>query len=159
MFSTAARFPHQVQHRDGRVGPVKDPKEIAELRNLLENHRHYTVPPLPDHVLHEFHHILPRFVRVMPLDYKRVLEEEAAKAAAEKKRSSHVDLLGTLSRHGSQVEISVQEDNPKDNAADNVREIPAAKPAEPNVVDVEDSMVDDETAKARLNKLDKTRAS
>ncbi len=93
----------------------------------------------------------------MPEDYKRVLEEEAAKAAADKKRSSHVDLLGTLSRHGSQVEILAQEDNPKDNAADHVREIPAAKPVEPSVVDVEDSMVDDETAKARLNKLDKTR--
>ncbi len=93
------------------LGPVKDPKEIAELRNLLENHRHYTGSTVADHVLHDFHHILPRFVRVMPLDYKRVLEEEAAKAAADKKRSSHVDLLGTLSRHGSQVEISVSEDN------------------------------------------------
>ncbi|SPC62670.1 probable glutamate synthase (NADPH) [Ustilago sp. UG-2017b] len=139
------------------LGPVKDPQEIAELRNLIENHRHYTGSTVADHVLHDFHHLLPRFVRVMPFDYKRVLEEEAAKAAVEKKRSSHVDLLGTLSRHGSQVDVSVAEDNPKDNTADRVREVPAAKPAEPAVVDVEDSMVDDETAKARLNKLDKTR--
>lgn len=143
------------------LGPVKDPHEIAELRNLIENHRHYTGSTVADHVIHEFHHLLPRFVRVMPLDYKRVLEEEAAKAAAEKKRSSHVDLLGTLSRHNSQVDVSVVEDKPKDNLADNVREVPPAKPAsahaEPAVVDVEDSMVDDETAKARLGKLDKTR--
>ncbi|KAN0061168.1 glutamate synthase [NADH] [Thecaphora frezii] len=139
------------------LGPVKEPQDIAELRNLIENHRHYTGSTVADHVLRDFHHLLPRFVRVMPLDYKRVLEEEAARAAAEKKRSSHVDLLGTLSRHGSQVDVSVSEDLPKDNAVDNVREVPAAKPAEPAVVDVEDSMVDDETAKARLNKLDKTR--
>ncbi|PWN54002.1 putative glutamate synthase [Violaceomyces palustris] len=139
------------------LGPVRDPHDIAELRNLIENHRHYTGSTVADHVIHDFHHLLPRFVRVMPVDYKRVLEEEAAKAAAEKKRSSHVDLLGTLSRHNSQVDVSIVEDKQKDNAVDSVREVPAAKPAEPAVVDVEDSMVDDETAKARLGKLDKIR--
>lgn len=137
------------------LGPVKDPHDIAELRNLVENHRHYTGSTVADHVIHEFHHLLPRFVRVMPLDYKRVLEEEAAKAAAEKKRSSHVDLRGTLSRHGSQADVTVADDakSSKSDAGDE----PHVHRAEPAVVDVEDSMVDDETAKARLNKLDKTR--
>lgn len=131
------------------LGPVKDPHDIAELRNLIENHRHYTGSTIADHVIHDFHHLLPRFVRVMPLDYKRVLEEEAAKAAAEKKRSSHVDLLGTLSRHGSQVDVSVVDEK--------AEETQAHAKSEPSVVDVEDSMVDDETAKARLNKIDKVR--
>ncbi|MCO5565903.1 hypothetical protein L7F22_019578 [Adiantum nelumboides] len=131
------------------LGPVNDPQDIAELRNLIENHRHYTGSTVAEHVLHDFHHLLPRFVRVMPLDYKRVLEEEAAKAAAEKKRSSHVDLLGTLSRHGSQVDVSVTEDTEAKTAN--------AVKHEPAVADVEDSMVDDESQKARLAKLDKTR--
>ncbi|MCO5574703.1 hypothetical protein L7F22_028493 [Adiantum nelumboides] len=131
------------------LGPVKDAHDIAELRNLIENHKHYTGSTVADHVIHHFHHLLPRFVKVMPLDYKRVLEEEAAKAAEEKKRSSHVDLLGTLSRHGSQVDVSVTEDKEQDAAR--------AVKHEPQVVDVEDSMVDDETQKARLSKLDKTR--
>jgi glutamate synthase (NADPH/NADH) len=131
------------------LGPVKDPHDIAELRNLIENHRHYTGSTVADHVIHDFHHLLPRFVRVMPLDYKRVLEEEAAKAAAEKKRSSHVDLLGTLSRHGSQVDVSLSEQRTELNQQN--------EKGEPSVVDVEDSMVDDETAKARLSKLDKVR--
>lgn len=132
------------------LGPVTDPHDIAELRNLIENHRHYTGSTVAEHVLHEFHHLLPRFVRVMPLDYKRVLEEEAAKAAQEKKRSSHVDLLGTLSRHGSQVDVSVGD-------GEKEADVAAAVKHEPSVVDVEDSMVDDESQKARLAKLDKTR--
>ncbi|PWN39322.1 putative glutamate synthase [Ceraceosorus guamensis] len=132
------------------LGPVKDPHDIAELRNLIENHRHYTGSTIADHVIHEFHHLLPRFVRVMPLDYKRVLEEEAAKAAAEKKRNSHVDLLGTLSRHGSQVDVSISEERTELNRQQE-------KPAEPAVGDVEDAMIDDETAKARVPKLDKLR--
>lgn len=136
------------------LGPVRDPHDIAELRNLIENHRHYTASSVADHVLHDFHHLLPRFVRVMPTDYKRVLEEEAAKAAAEKKRNSHVDLLGTLSRHGSQVDVSLKDDKASDMdvGSGNVRE-----KAEPAVVDLEDSMVDEETAKVRVGKLDKTR--
>ncbi|KAE8220612.1 hypothetical protein CF319_g5887 [Tilletia indica] len=128
------------------LGKVKDPHEIAELRNLIENHRHYTGSTVAEHVIHDFHHLLPRFVRVMPLDYKRVLEEEASRAAAEKKRSSHVDLLGTLSRHGSQVDVTVVDEN-----------VEEKHHAEPSVVDMEDSMVDEEVAKARLNKLDKMR--
>ena len=130
------------------LGPVKDPHEIAELRNLIENHRHYTGSTVADHILHDFHHLLPRIVRVMPLDYKRVLEEEAAKAAAEKKRSSHVDLLGTLSRHGSQASLGAPEEEKAD---------AHAKTSQQSAGDIEDSMVDEETAKARLAKLDKTR--
>ncbi|WFD25732.1 alanine dehydrogenase [Malassezia nana] len=127
------------------LGSVEDPREIAELRNLIEDHRHYTGSSIAEHVIHEFHHLLPRFVRVMPTDYKRVLEQEAAKAAEEKKRSSHVDLLGTLSRRGSQVDVTVT-DEPE-----------PAKPAEPAVVDLEEAMLDEELTKARTSKLDKMR--
>lgn len=139
-------FKTKVNPETVELGPIKDPHEIAELRNLIENHRHYTRSTVADHVIHDFHHLLPRFVRVMPVDYKRVLEEEAAKAAAEKKRSSHVDLLGTLSRHGSQVDVSLKDDKPE-----------AKSGSEPAVLDLEDSMVDEETSKARMGKLDKNR--
>lgn len=147
-------FKTKCNHETVELGQVKDPHEIAELRNLIENHRHYTRSAVADHVIHDFHHLLPRFVRVMPVDYKRVLEEEAAKAAAEKKRSSHVDLLGTLSRHGSQVDVSLNDDKASDVnvGSGNVKE-----KAEPAVIDLEDSMVDEDTARARVGKLDKTR--
>lgn len=129
------------------LGPVTDTSEIAELRTLIEDHRHYTGSLIAEHVIHEFHHLLPRFVRVMPTDYKRVLEQEAAKAAEEKKRSSHVDLLGTLSRRGSQVDVSVAEE-----PTDAVPHKP-----EPAVVDMEEAMLDEELQLARTSKLDKMR--
>ncbi|WFD33348.1 alanine dehydrogenase [Malassezia cuniculi] len=124
------------------LGKVRDPHEIAELRNLVEDHYRHTGSQIAGHVIDEFHHLLERFVRVMPIDYKRVLEAEAAKAAAEKRRSSHVDLLGTLSRHGSQVDITASGESHKH---------------EPAVADVEDALLDEDLAKARLGKLDKTR--
>ncbi|PWN27891.1 putative glutamate synthase [Jaminaea rosea] len=148
-------FSYKCNPETVELGPIKDPAEIAELRNLIENHRHYTDSSVAAAVLRDFAHLLPRFVRVMPVDYKRVLEEEAAKAAAEKKRNSHVDLLGTLSRHGSQVDVSLKDDDKAsdiDVGSGNVRD-----KAEPAVLDLEDSMVDDETAKARMGKLDKSR--
>lgn len=128
------------------LGTVQDPMEIAELRALLEDHRHYTGSTVAERVLHEFHHLLPRFVRVMPTDYKLVLEQQAAKAAEEKKRSSHVDLLGTLSGAGSQVDVSLAEE-PSD----------AVAKAEPAVVDLEEAMLDNELQVARTSKLDKMR--
>ena len=131
------------------LGSVRDPHEIAELRNLLEDHRHYTGSPVAERVIHEFHHLLPRFVRVMPTDYKQVLEAAAAKAAEEKKRSSHVDLLGTLSRRGSQVDVTL-ENEPNGTGKD-------AKAHEPAVTDMEDAMLDADLAEARAGKLDKMR--
>lgn len=126
------------------LGTVSEPNEIAELRNLIEEHRYYTGSAVAEHVLHEFHHLLPRFVRVMPTDYKLVLQAQAAKAAEEKKRSSHVDLLGTLSRCGSQVDVTAEEENKE------------TKP-EPPVVDMEDAMLNEELALAKSSKLDKMR--
>ena len=135
------------------LGSVQEPQEIAELRMLLEDHRHYTGSSLAEHVIHEFHHLLPRFVRVMPTDYKRVLEQEAAKAAEEKKRSSHVDLRGTLSRRGSQVDVTMG-DEANAHATPDVA-LPVS--TEPAVVDMEEAMLDEELTKARTEKLDKMR--
>ena len=61
------------------LGKATDPREIAELRGMIEDHRHFTGSEVADRVLHDFHHLLRAlfvlFVRVMPFDYKRVLEE------------------------------------------------------------------------------------
>ena len=134
------------------LGTVEDPLEIAELHTLIEDHRHYTGSSIAEHVIHEFHHLLPRFVRVMPTDYKQVLQQQAAKAAEEKKRSSHVDLLGTLSNRGSQVDVSISNEHVASDAVPG-----AAKTEEPAVMDMEEAMLDKELAKARSEKLDKVR--
>jgi glutamate synthase (NADH) len=153
----AHTFASKVNMEMVELGKVTEPREIAELRSLIEDHRHYTGSEVADRVLRDFHHLLPLFVRVMPLDYKRVLEEQAAKAKEEKARQSIIDLVP--SRTASQVNL----------ASENLEEIlltnkdhqtltPAlTKRHEPSVGDLEDSLVDEATTKQRMHKVDKTR--
>ncbi|CAA7267905.1 unnamed protein product [Cyclocybe aegerita] len=154
VLDTAHTFASKVNMEMVELGKVTDPREIAALRSLIEDHRHYTGSEVADRVLHDFHHLLPLFVRVMPLDYKRVLEEQAARDKEEKLRQSVIDLIP--SRTASQVDL----------ASDGIQDVllpkvlspaPTPKRHEPALVDVEDSLVDDSTTKLRLNKLDKTR--
>ena len=59
-------------------------EEIAFVRSLIEDHHHYTGSELAARILVDFNRALKRFVKVLPVDYKRVLEEEKkAKAATE----------------------------------------------------------------------------
>ncbi|PGH13754.1 hypothetical protein AJ79_03453 [Helicocarpus griseus UAMH5409] len=67
------------------VSGIEDPAEIAFVRGLIEDHHHYTGSELAARILLDFTRALPHFVKVLPTDYKQVLEEEAAKAAAAKK--------------------------------------------------------------------------
>jgi glutamate synthase (NADPH/NADH) len=72
---------------------IDDPAEIAFVRGLIEDHHHYTGSELAARVLLDFNRALPRFVKVLPVDYKRVLEEEAAKAAEAKRAEYSLPLL------------------------------------------------------------------
>ncbi|KDR81473.1 hypothetical protein GALMADRAFT_152334 [Galerina marginata CBS 339.88] len=156
VLDTAHTFASKVNMEMVELGKVNDPREIAALRSLIEDHRHYTGSEVADRVLHDFHHLLPLFVRVMPLDYKRVLEERTTREKEERLRQSVIDLIP--SRTASQVDLA--SDGLQDVLLPKAVSTPALAPKtrhEPSLVDVEDSLVDDSTTKQRLNKLDKTR--
>lgn len=70
------------------VSGIEDPSEIAFLRGMIEDHHHYTGSELAARILLEFNRALPRFVKVLPVDYKRVLLEQA-KAAEEARRAEY----------------------------------------------------------------------
>ncbi|OWZ34645.1 glutamate synthase (NADPH/NADH) [Cryptococcus neoformans c45] len=162
----AHSFAPKVNMSTIELGPVSDPQEVAELRSLIEDHRHYTGSEIADRVLRNFHHLLPMFVRVMPLDYKRVLEQEAQRAAEEKKRQSVIDLIP--SQTASQVDLIATGYDPvlprdanaltvSTSALISPEGSPKHKPQEPQIVDVEDAMVDETATKERLAKVDKVR--
>ncbi|KAI0797625.1 hypothetical protein C8Q75DRAFT_739017 [Abortiporus biennis] len=160
VLDTAHTFASKVNQEMVELGKVSDPKEIAELRGLIEDHRHFTGSEVADRILHDFHHLLPLFVRVMPLDYKRVLEEQAAKQKEERLRQSVIDLIP--SRTASQVDLAsegieevLRAKEPA--SARHSRSPSKARPSEAAVLDMEDSLVDDATTKQRSQKLDKTR--
>ncbi|KAI9895041.1 MAG: glutamate synthase [NADH] [Vezdaea aestivalis] len=78
-------FASKVNMEMVEVSGVDEPAEMAFVRGLVEDHHHYTGSELAARVLQDFNRALPRFVKVLPVDYKRVLAEDAAKAAAAKK--------------------------------------------------------------------------
>jgi glutamate synthase (NADPH/NADH) len=131
---------------------VSDPHEIAELRTLIEDHHHWTGSGVAERVLRDFNILLPRFVRVMPHDYKAVLEGEAAKAREEKAKTQ---LHGFIDIKDG---VSMTEDHAKQ-PKHTERQIPAAHPKgqEQPVVDLEDSMQDGASDLKKMEKLDKTR--
>lgn len=145
------------------LAKVTDPKEIAELRNLIEDHRHFTGSEVADRVLKNFHHVLPKFVRVMPLDYKRVLQEQALQAAEDRAKQDAIDLVSspTTGRAGSAAELPLIKGISNMSAtqleAASARRLSIVKHKEPVIVDLEDAMMDDQVAQARAGKLDKMR--
>jgi glutamate synthase (NADPH/NADH) large chain/glutamate synthase (ferredoxin) len=64
--------------------PVVDPEDIRILRDLITRHLAYTGSRKADRVLAVWDTLLPKFVKIMPVDYKRVLAERKAAAAKEK---------------------------------------------------------------------------
>jgi len=53
---------------------IEDPAETESLRNLIQKHADYTRSQKAFKVLALWEEMLPRFVKVMPKDYKRVLQ-------------------------------------------------------------------------------------
>ena len=67
---------------------VEADEDIAELKELVEKHANYTGSTVAANVLDNWTETLPKFVKVMPRDYKRALAELAAEQAAESVGSS-----------------------------------------------------------------------
>jgi glutamate synthase (NADPH/NADH) large chain len=51
-----------------------DDQEISFLKDLVQNHFHYTNSAKAGFVLENWNDILPKFVKVIPKDYKRMME-------------------------------------------------------------------------------------
>ncbi len=56
---------------------LEQEEDIAELKRLLENHQRYTGSTVAADILSRWPEELDRFIKVMPMDYKRVLQEIA----------------------------------------------------------------------------------
>jgi len=61
---------------------VSAEEDINELKTMIENHLRYTGSAVAERMLKDWDGTLSQFVKVMPTDYKRVLEEQKKKADA-----------------------------------------------------------------------------
>lgn len=60
---------------------VEEADDIKELKGLIENHKAYTESTVAQNILDNWDEVLSQFVKVYPVDYKRVIDE--AKRAVE----------------------------------------------------------------------------
>jgi len=54
--------------------PVTDEVDIAQLRSLLEKHADFTKSSRATLILDQWQEYLPRFIKVLPIEYERVLQ-------------------------------------------------------------------------------------
>ena len=66
-------FARNVNMQMVTLGKIEDPAEAAEIRAMVEKHLAYTKSLRARHVLEAWEQMLPRFVKVIPKDYKRML--------------------------------------------------------------------------------------
>ena len=59
--------------REVDLEPVTDPKDIETLLHLISRHSEYTGSPQAKWILDNWEATLPKFVKVFPHEYKRVL--------------------------------------------------------------------------------------
>ena len=69
------------------------PEDKQTLRTMIENHHRYTGSRKAKLVLDNWEVLLPKFVKVMPVDYKRVLSERKAAAAKQQARKQQKEAV------------------------------------------------------------------
>ena len=61
------------------LAPVEDKADVRELQAMINNHLLYTQSLVAQEILTNGEEFLPKFVKVIPFEYKKVLEEEKLK--------------------------------------------------------------------------------
>jgi glutamate synthase (ferredoxin) len=69
--------------------PLREPDDLDLVRDLLIQHAGYTGSAVAARILGDWDWAAGKFVKVMPVDYRRVLEEQRRQAEAE--RSAEVE--------------------------------------------------------------------
>ena len=70
----AGTFAQRVNPQMVGIEKLDDKKEIAEVRAMVEKHLAYTKSERAKTILANWDQLVPKFVKVMPKDYKRVLQ-------------------------------------------------------------------------------------
>lgn len=152
----AQDFGDKVNSQTVELSQVTDPSEIAFLRGLVEDHRHYTGSEVADHILEDFNRILPRFVKILPHDYKKVLEKEKKQQEEAKKNELNSFLKSIREDPDSDATNGEAAKIKKGHVHTSKGTIAAIDGAnEPKISDVEDTIRDTEVEKKAVAKIDK----
>ena len=75
---------------------LDQPEDIELVRDLIRRHVYHTASTYADGILKDWINVQPRFIKVMPKDYKRVLLAET-QARADGRQPTFAELVGTTS--------------------------------------------------------------
>ncbi|KAJ8452700.1 hypothetical protein Cgig2_005036 [Carnegiea gigantea] len=83
------------------LGKVEEDEDIAMLKMMIQQHQRHTNSKLAEEVLADFGNLLPRFIKVFPRDYKRVLAsmkadgptKEAAQSVPDAEKKDEIELV------------------------------------------------------------------
>ncbi|QEU61385.1 Glt1 [Kluyveromyces lactis] len=145
-------FVGKINHDTVEMQSLIDPVEIAFVKNLIQEHYNYTKSDLAKKILNKFNHYLNNFVKVIPTDYKKVLENEAKEKVKAEKQST----ADFLKKFNSSTDSAVDATNGE---VDLLRSSVSHKStlAEPKVLDLEDAVQDTKNLKKAEEKLEKIR--
>lgn len=73
--------------------PVEEEEDVLELRALIQQHQRLTKSALARDVLTGFDALLPKFVKVYPRDFRRVMEAKKAEQKAEEAKNAEMKAL------------------------------------------------------------------
>jgi glutamate synthase (NADPH) large chain len=74
---------HRCNHELVDLEDLVDPKDVDDLRGMLEAHQRYTRSAVASKILDDWEEFLPKFIKVMPRDYKLALERLAREREAQ----------------------------------------------------------------------------
>jgi glutamate synthase domain-containing protein 3 len=77
---------HRCNHELVDLEEVVDPKDVDELRALIEQHQRYTGSAAAAKILEDWEEFLPKFIKIMPRDYKLALERLAREREVEQQQ-------------------------------------------------------------------------
>ena len=76
VYDKDSKFQERCNMEMVEVTPLKDKKDFSTVRALLKDHEAYTGSPKAKAVLADFENEIKLFKKVMPLEYKRILEQK-----------------------------------------------------------------------------------
>ena len=73
----------QIRFNDGMADlePVVEPEDVVTLQTMIQDHLKYTGSASAQRILQQWDQALPKFKKIMPRDYRRVLVEREQRAA------------------------------------------------------------------------------
>ena len=81
VFDEHQEFPRRCNLEMVELEPLGEPDDIELVRDLLIQHAGYTGSPVAARLLNEWERAMSQFVKVMPRDYRRVLNEQRSAAS------------------------------------------------------------------------------